>query len=289
MVAFFGRGNNARGYQLTMGLLSVVSVVFFIVAFATTKERIQPDPQQKTSLTQDLVDLFSNRPWIVLFLVTTFYFTAISCAAVSCCPTSNTGGQREALQLVQRLRPRRPARRRYCLHGARQDASASATLFIASMCSDGALQPCRARPASARHHRHHRLGSPAPVLLRPPAAPLGDDGRRRRLRRVEDRPPRHRNCYRRGRLCLVDGARARRRHRRLAPFVYGYAANAVQTRAPSMGIRLTASLYAGTRFLRRRRLPPLLSAFAQDQQNHLRRSRRAPLNFGRLQRHQRRK
>jgi GPH family glycoside/pentoside/hexuronide:cation symporter len=78
MVAFFGRGNDARGYQLTMGLLSVLSILFFIVAFATTKERIQPDPQQQTSLTQDLKDLFSNRPWVVLFLVTTFYFAAIS-------------------------------------------------------------------------------------------------------------------------------------------------------------------------------------------------------------------
>ena len=78
MVVFFGRGNDARGYQITMGLLSVLSILFFIIAFATTKERIQPDPQQQTSLTQDLKDLFSNRPWVVLFLVTTFYFAAIS-------------------------------------------------------------------------------------------------------------------------------------------------------------------------------------------------------------------
>ena len=60
-----------------MGLLSVLSVIFFIIAFFTTKERIQPDPQQKTSLGQDLSDLFSNRPWVVLFLVTLFYFAAI--------------------------------------------------------------------------------------------------------------------------------------------------------------------------------------------------------------------
>ena len=77
MVRFFGHGNDARGYQLTMGLLSVLSVVFFIIAFFTTKERIQPDPQQKTSLSQDLSDLFQNRPWIVLFLATLFYFMAI--------------------------------------------------------------------------------------------------------------------------------------------------------------------------------------------------------------------
>ena len=77
MVAFFGHGNDARGYQLTMGLLSLVSIVFFIITFVVTKERIQPDPQQKSSLTQSLSDLFQNRPWVVLFLVTLFYFAAI--------------------------------------------------------------------------------------------------------------------------------------------------------------------------------------------------------------------
>ncbi len=77
MVAFFGRGNSARGYQRTMGLLSVLSIVFFIIAFFTTRERIQPDPQQKSSLAQDLSDLFSNRAWVALFLVTLFYFSAI--------------------------------------------------------------------------------------------------------------------------------------------------------------------------------------------------------------------
>jgi glycoside/pentoside/hexuronide:cation symporter, GPH family len=75
---FFGHGNNAKGYQITMGLFSVLCVIFFIITFATTKERIQPDPQQKSSLKQDLGDLFRNGPWIALFLVTTFYFMAIS-------------------------------------------------------------------------------------------------------------------------------------------------------------------------------------------------------------------
>jgi glycoside/pentoside/hexuronide:cation symporter, GPH family len=75
---YFGHGNNAKGYQLTMGLFSVLCIVFFIITFATTKERIQPDPGQKTSLKQDLADLFKSGPWVVLFLVTLFYFAAIS-------------------------------------------------------------------------------------------------------------------------------------------------------------------------------------------------------------------
>jgi sugar (glycoside-pentoside-hexuronide) transporter len=77
MVAFLGRGNNARGYQLTMGIFLSISVVFFLVAFAVTKERIQPDPKQKSSVAQDLADLLKNGPWIILFLVTTFYFIAL--------------------------------------------------------------------------------------------------------------------------------------------------------------------------------------------------------------------
>lgn len=77
MVGFLGRGNDARGYQLTMGSLSVLSVILFVIAFFSTKERVEPDPQQTTSLGKDLSDLFRNRPWIVLFLATLFYFAAI--------------------------------------------------------------------------------------------------------------------------------------------------------------------------------------------------------------------
>jgi glycoside/pentoside/hexuronide:cation symporter, GPH family len=77
MVAWLGRGNDARGYQLAMGLLSGLSAIFFIVSFLVSKERIQPSPQQKTSLAQDFSDLFHNGPWIVLFLATLFYFAAI--------------------------------------------------------------------------------------------------------------------------------------------------------------------------------------------------------------------
>jgi GPH family glycoside/pentoside/hexuronide:cation symporter len=77
MVALLGRGNDARGYQLTMGLLSLLSIIFFLISFFVTKERIQPDPRQETSLGQDLSDLFNSRPWVVLFLVTLFYFTAL--------------------------------------------------------------------------------------------------------------------------------------------------------------------------------------------------------------------
>jgi sugar (glycoside-pentoside-hexuronide) transporter len=77
MVVFLGQGSSARGYQLTMGIFLVTSVAMFLIAFSVSKERIQPDPQQKTSVMRDLTDLMKNGPWITLFLVTTFYFIAL--------------------------------------------------------------------------------------------------------------------------------------------------------------------------------------------------------------------
>jgi sugar (glycoside-pentoside-hexuronide) transporter len=77
MVLYLGQGNNARGYQLTMGIFLVASVVMFLIAFAVSKERIQPDPKQEASVTKDLSDLLKNGPWIALFLATTFYFIGL--------------------------------------------------------------------------------------------------------------------------------------------------------------------------------------------------------------------
>lgn len=77
LIKFFGHGNDAFGFQLTMGVLMAASIVLFAITFFATKERIQPDPKQKTSLRQDFSDLFRNAPWMVLFFVTLFYFAAL--------------------------------------------------------------------------------------------------------------------------------------------------------------------------------------------------------------------
>jgi sugar (glycoside-pentoside-hexuronide) transporter len=77
MVKLFGGGDSARGYQLTMGSFLGLSIVLFLIAFSVTKERIQPDARQETSVMKDLGDLIHNGPWVTLFLVTVFYFTAL--------------------------------------------------------------------------------------------------------------------------------------------------------------------------------------------------------------------
>jgi GPH family glycoside/pentoside/hexuronide:cation symporter len=78
MVNYFGQGNTAKGYQMTMGVLSTLAVIFFVITFATTKERVVPDPAQKSSIKQDFTDLAHNGPWLALFAATIFIFVTLS-------------------------------------------------------------------------------------------------------------------------------------------------------------------------------------------------------------------
>lgn len=66
--------NQAKGYRLAMGIFCAMAVVFFFITFFVTRERVQPDPKQKTSLKQDLADLMKNGPWKAIFLLTIFIF-----------------------------------------------------------------------------------------------------------------------------------------------------------------------------------------------------------------------
>ncbi len=78
MVNYFGQGNSAKGYQITMGIFAVLAVLFFFVTFATTKERVQPDPAQKSTIGQDFGDLTRNGPWLAIFALTIFVFITLS-------------------------------------------------------------------------------------------------------------------------------------------------------------------------------------------------------------------
>ena len=69
MARQLGGGDDARGYQLTLVVFGAISFVFFMIAFASTTERIQPPVAQRSSLGEDLRVLFANVPWIVLSVV----------------------------------------------------------------------------------------------------------------------------------------------------------------------------------------------------------------------------
>ena len=69
LALYFGQGDNAKGYQYTLILFSIISFVLFMITFKTTKERVQPPKEQKENLKEDFRNLFKNRPWVILFFV----------------------------------------------------------------------------------------------------------------------------------------------------------------------------------------------------------------------------
>ena len=69
LVRKLGAGNEQKGWQFTMAILSGFAVVLLLIAFASTKERVEPIRGRKTSMRQDLKDLFKNYAWICIAVV----------------------------------------------------------------------------------------------------------------------------------------------------------------------------------------------------------------------------
>lgn len=69
LALYFGKGDNAKGYQYTLILFSAISFILFMITFKTTKERVHPPKAQKESIKEDFRALFKNKPWVILFFV----------------------------------------------------------------------------------------------------------------------------------------------------------------------------------------------------------------------------
>jgi len=70
---WLGATTNQHGFQLSFIIYGVAAVVFFLIVFFNTKERVLPPKSQQTSVLKDLGDLVTNGPWLVL-LATTITF-----------------------------------------------------------------------------------------------------------------------------------------------------------------------------------------------------------------------
>lgn len=73
LAAYFGQGDAAKGWQMTMGLYGVAAILFFMITFLSTHERVQPIAKERTSVKDDLKDLSKNFPWMMLFIVTILF------------------------------------------------------------------------------------------------------------------------------------------------------------------------------------------------------------------------
>ena len=73
-----GGGDKAVGIEKVMTWLAIIGTIMLIITFLTTKERIVPKPEQKSSVKEDLGDLVKNKPWIIMLVLTTLVFITLA-------------------------------------------------------------------------------------------------------------------------------------------------------------------------------------------------------------------
>ncbi len=73
-----GIADKQYGWQMTMTIWGVLCLVLFVITFSTTKERIKPINQEKSSPKQDFINLLKNNPWKVMFFMTMVHFCILS-------------------------------------------------------------------------------------------------------------------------------------------------------------------------------------------------------------------
>jgi len=79
LVAKFAHGHDRQyGWQMTMTVWAILCFFLFMVTFLTTKERIKPVSEVKSSPKQDFLDLLKNKPWYALVAYTAFNFALLT-------------------------------------------------------------------------------------------------------------------------------------------------------------------------------------------------------------------
>jgi len=73
-----GNGNQAEGFSKVMVYLAIVGAVLMLITFFTTKERIVPKPEQKSTMSQDLADVKNNKPWWIMLFTTILVFITLA-------------------------------------------------------------------------------------------------------------------------------------------------------------------------------------------------------------------
>ena len=66
------------GLEGSITLFACIGLVFFVITFLTSHERIAPPPSQKTDTRKDIADAIKNVPWRAMFILTLFVFTTLA-------------------------------------------------------------------------------------------------------------------------------------------------------------------------------------------------------------------
>jgi GPH family glycoside/pentoside/hexuronide:cation symporter len=78
IIIYVGGGDKAAGIEKLMSWLAVIGTAMLLITFFSTKERIVPKPEQRSTLSQDLNDLSKNRPWVIMLVLTLLVFITLA-------------------------------------------------------------------------------------------------------------------------------------------------------------------------------------------------------------------
>ena len=78
IIIYAGAGDKAVGIEIVMTWLAIIGTIMLLITFVTTKERIVPKPDQKSSVKEDLLDLVKNKPWVIMLCLTTLSFITLA-------------------------------------------------------------------------------------------------------------------------------------------------------------------------------------------------------------------
>lgn len=78
IIIYSGAGDKALGIEIVMTWLAVIGTIMLLITFFTTKERIVPTEEQKSSVFEDLKDLITNKPWLIMLTLTTLTFISLA-------------------------------------------------------------------------------------------------------------------------------------------------------------------------------------------------------------------
>ena len=78
IIIYAGAGDKALGIEIVMTWLAIIGTIMLLITFFTTKERIVPTEEQKSSVFEDLKDLITNKPWLIMLILTTLTFISLA-------------------------------------------------------------------------------------------------------------------------------------------------------------------------------------------------------------------
>ncbi|MCF8358723.1 MAG: MFS transporter [Prolixibacteraceae bacterium] len=78
IIEYVGGGDKAAGIEKVITWMAIIGTVMLLITFFSTKERVVPKPEQKSTLKEDLTDLFKNKPWVIMLILTVLVFVTLA-------------------------------------------------------------------------------------------------------------------------------------------------------------------------------------------------------------------